>query len=44
MYFIVCLPCVFSEMKCTVPGMFGLEDSDFFCVDTGIPVDIGILF
>lgn len=29
--FIVCLPCVFSEMKYIVPGMFELEDSDLFC-------------
>lgn len=27
MHFIVCLPCVFSEMR----SMFGLEDSDLFC-------------
>lgn len=30
-HFIVCLPCVFSEMKCIVPGIFELEDSDLFC-------------
>lgn len=30
-HFIVCLPCVFSEVKCIVPGIFELEDSDLFC-------------
>lgn len=29
-HFIVCLPCVFSEMQ-SMFGMFGLEESNLFC-------------